>query len=181
MVNADLTNKRVAIVATDYFEESELTSPLTALRECGANAEVIAPHGGEIKGLKHVEPGESVKVDKTLGEASPDDYDGLVIPGGAVNADQLRMDETARECLRTMLKAGKPVAIICHGPWLLASAGLAKGKRLTSYHTIQDDMRNAGANWVDEECVIDGNLITSRSPDDLPAFNQALIKALGAK
>ncbi len=178
MVDADLNSKRVAIVATDYFEEAELFSPLEALREAGATVEVIAPKDGEIKGLNHVESGKSVAVDKTLNKADPADYDALVVPGGAVNADHLRMEEKAREFLRTMLNDGKPVAIICHGPWLLVSAGLAKGRKLTSYFTIQDDMRNSGADWVDEECVVDDNLITSRNPDDLPAFNKATIEAL---
>lgn len=166
------------MVATDYFEEAELFSPLEALREAGASVDVIAPHDGEIKGLQHVEPGKSASVDKTLDAANASDYDALVVPGGAVNADHLRMDENAREFLRKMIDADKPVAIICHGPWLLASAGLASGRRLTSYYTIQDDMKNAGADWVDEECIIDGNLITSRNPDDLPAFNQAILDAL---
>lgn len=175
---ADLSGKRVAIIATDYFEESELFSPLETLRGAGASVDVIAPEGGELKSLKHVEPGKSVKVDKTLDEVNPNDYDALVVPGGAVNADHLRMKEKAREFLRAITDDGKPVAIICHGPWLLVSAGLASGKRLTSYFTIADDMRNAGADWVDKECVIDGNLITSRNPDDLPAFNEAIISAL---
>lgn len=176
---ADLSGKKVAVMATDYFEESELTSPVEALRDTGATVEVIAPHDGEIKGVKHVDPGQSVKVDKTLDEANPDDYDALVVPGGAVNADHLRMDEKARDLIVKMMdEQNKPTAVICHGPWLLASAGLARGKRLTSFYTIQDDMRNAGAEWVDEECVQDGNLITSRSPKDLPAFNDALITAL---
>lgn len=176
---AELSGKKVAVMATDYFEEAELTEPVKALKEAGAQVDVIAPKSGEIKGLKHVEPGQTVKVDKTLDEADPDDYDALVVPGGAVNADHLRMEDKARDFLtKIMDEQGKPTAIICHGPWLLASAGLARGKKLTSYFTIQDDMRNAGADWVDEECVKDGNLITSRNPDDLPAFSQALIEAL---
>lgn len=176
---ADLDGKKVAVVATDYFEEPELTGPVKALRDAGAQVEIISPHNGEIKGLKHVDPGQSVKVDKTLDEANPADYDGLVIPGGAVNADHLRMERKARDFITKMMdELGKPTAVICHGPWLLASAGLARGKKLTSYFTIQDDMRNAGAEWVDQEVVQDGNLITSRNPDDIPAFNKALISAL---
>jgi len=175
----NLSGKKVAIVATDYFEESELTSPAEALRNAGATVEVIAPHSGEIKGVKHVEPGQSVKVDKTLDEANPSDYDAAVFPGGAINADALRMEQKARNFItKIMSEQGKPTAVICHAPWLLASSRLARGKKLTSFHTIQDDMVNAGANWVDEECVVDGNLITSRKPDDLPAFNDALITAL---
>jgi protease I len=176
---ANLDGKKIAVVATDYFEEPELTEPVKALREAGAKVDIIAPKSGEIKGLKHVDPGQSVKVDKTLDEADPAEYDGLVIPGGAVNADHLRMEKRARDFIvKIMGELGKPTAVICHGPWLLASAGLARGKKLTSYFTIQDDMRNAGADWTDEEVVIDGNLITSREPDDLPAFNKALISAL---
>src|SRR3954470_10506480 len=163
-----LSGKKVAIVATDYFEESELFSPLEALKEAGAQVEVISPEEGEIKGLKHTDPGKSVKVDKTLDEAKPEDYDGLVIPGGAVNADQLRMEKSAQEFIKKMMADSKPTAVICHGPWLLASAGLAKGRHLTGFFTIEDDMRNAGADWTDEELVVDGNLITSRQPDDLP-------------
>jgi protease I len=178
---ADLSSKKVVVLATDYFEEAELTEPVKALREAGAKVDIIAPKPGEIKGLKHVEPGQPVKVDKTLDEANPADYDSLVLPGGAVNADHLRMEQKARDFVtKFMDELGRPTAVICHAPWILASAGLARGKKLTSFYTIQDDMRNAGADWVDEECVVDGNLITSRNPDDLPAFNKALLSALGA-
>jgi protease I len=177
---ADLSGKRVAIVATDYFEESELTEPLKALKEAGATVEVIAPKSGEIKGLKHVDPGQSVKVDKTLDEADPNDYDAAVFPGGAINADALRVEQKAKDFIISILdEQGKPTAVICHAPWLLVSAHLARGRRLTSFYTIQDDLINAGADWVDEELVQDGNLITSRKPDDLPAFCNAIIKALG--
>lgn len=176
---ADLSGKKVAVVATDYFEESELTSPVEALKNAGATVEIIAPHDGEIKGVNHVDPGKSVKVDKTLDEANPDDYDAAVFPGGAINADNLRMEQKARDFItKIMDEQGKPTAVICHAPWLLVSTGLARGKRLTSFYTIQDDMRNAGGEWVDEELVQDGCLITSRSPDDLPAFNDAIISAL---
>lgn len=180
-MDKNLSGKKVAVVATDYFEESELTEPVKALRDAGAEVYIIAPKAGEIKGLKHVEPGQSIKVDKTLDEANPADYDAAVFPGGAVNADHLRAEEKARNFLiRFMDELGRPTAIICHAPWMLASAGLARGRKLTSYFTIQDDMRNAGADWVDEELVKDRNLITSRKPDDLPAFNKALIEALAA-
>lgn len=179
MADSDLSGKKVAVVATDYFEEAELTEPVKALKEAGATVEIIAPKSGEIKGLKHTDPGQSIKVDKTLDEASPDDYDALVLPGGAVNADHLRMEQKARDFVVKMMdEQNKPTAVICHAPWVLASAGLARGRKLTSYFTIQDDMRNAGADWVDQEVVIDGNLITSRNPDDLPVFNKALIEAL---
>jgi protease I len=175
---ADLAGKKVAVVATDYFEESELTEPVKALREAGAEVDIVAPKSGEIQGLRHVDKGESVKVDKTLDEANPEDYDALVLPGGAVNADHLRAESKATDFVKKMFGEGKVTAVICHAPWMLASAGLARGKKMTSYFTIQDDMRNAGAEWSDEQVVQDGNLITSRNPDDLPAFNKALISAL---
>jgi protease I len=144
---ADLSGKKVAVLATDYFEEAELTGPVKALKDAGATVEIIAPKSGEIKGLKHVEPGQAVKVDKTLDEADPADYDALVLPGGAVNADHLRIEKKAQDfVIKLMDEMGKPTAVICHAPWLLVSAGLARGRRLTSYHTIQDDLRNAGAN-----------------------------------
>lgn len=179
MAEANLSGKKVAVLATDYFEEAELTEPVKALKDAGAQVEIIAPKSGKIKGLKHVDPGQAVKVDKTLDEADPAEYDALLLPGGAVNADHLRMDKKARDFVtKIMDELGKPTAVICHAPWMLASAGLARGKKLTSYFTIQDDMRNAGADWVDEEVVKDGNLITSRNPDDIPAFNKAFISAL---
>lgn len=181
MADISLSGKKVAVLATDYFEEPELTEPVKALKEAGAQVEIIAPKAGEIKGLQHVDPGQAVKVDKTLDEADPSDYDALVLPGGAVNADRLRMDQKARDfVIKVMDELGKPTAVICHAPWLLASAGLARGRKMTSFFTIQDDMRNAGADWTDEEVVVDGNLITSRKPDDIPAFNRALISALAA-
>lgn len=178
---ANLSGKKVAVLATDYFEESELTEPVKALKEAGATVEIIAPKDGEIKGLKHVDPGQAVKVDKTLDEANPADYDALILPGGAVNADNLRTETKARDfVIKIMDELAKPTAVICHAPWMLVSSGLARGHKLTSYFTIQDDMRNAGAEWVDQEVVVDGNLITSRNPDDLPAFNDALITKLAA-
>jgi protease I len=181
MADSSLSGKKVAVLATDYFEEAELTEPVRALKEAGAQIDIIALKPGEIKGLKHVNPGQSVKVDKTLDEADPSEYDGLVLPGGAVNADQLRTVKKARDFVtKIMDEMGKPTAVICHAPWVLASAGLARGRKMTSFFTIQDDMRNAGADWADEELVVDGNLITSRKPDDLPAFNKALISALAA-
>jgi len=179
MGNSNLSGKKVAVLATDYFEEVELTEPVKALRGAGATVEIIAPKAGEIKALRHVESGQAVKVDKTLDEADPADYDALVLPGGAVNADHLRTEQKAKDfVIKVMDEMGKPTAVICHAPWMLVSAGLARGKKLTSYFTLQDDLRNAGADWVDEEVVIDGNLITSRKPDDIPAFNRALISAL---
>lgn len=176
---AQLDGKRVAVLATDYFEEKELTEPVRALSEAGATVEVIAPHTGTIQGLNHVEQGVSVQVDKTLDEVHADDYDALVIPGGAVNADHLRMEQKARDFVVRMLdELKRPTAVICHGPWLLVSSRLVRGRRLTSYYTLQDDIVNAGGEWTDEAVVTDGCLITSRNPDDLPAFTNAIIDAM---
>lgn len=175
---ADLSGKRVAVVVDDDFEQAEFTEPIKALQNAGARVEVLAPEKGELQGLHHVEKADTFEVDKILDEADPTDYDALVLPGGAINADALRMNGNARKWVQIFMRAGKPLAAICHAPWVIASAGMAAGKQLTSYETIQDDMRNAGANWVDEEVVIDGNLITSRKPDDIPAFNEALISML---
>lgn len=173
-----LSGKKVAIMATDYFEEIELTSPRDALENAGATVEIIAPHAGEIKSLNHIRPGNPVTVDKTIDDADPDDYDALVLPGGVVNADHLRIEEKARDFVVKLEGEGKPLAVICHGAWLLVSSRVVRGKKLTSYPTLQDDIVNAGGDWVDQEVVVDGNLITSRNPDDLPSFNKALVKAL---
>lgn len=173
-----LSGKTVAIVATDYFEEIELTSPRDALQNAGAVVDIIAPHGGEIKSLNHIRPGDSVTVDYTLDTADPDKYDAVVVPGGVVNADHLRMEGKARDFIIKLEASGKPVAAICHAPWLLISSHVVRDKRLTSYPTLQDDIRNAGGEWIDQAVVIDGSLITSRNPDDLPAFNKAIIEAL---
>jgi protease I len=179
---ADLSGKTVAILVDNYFEEDEFTGPLNALRDAGAKVHIIASDSedGEIQAMQHVDKGKTYKIDKTLEEANIEDYDALVLPGGAINSDSLRMQDKARQWVNRISEQGKPLAAICHAPWLLASAGLAKGHKLTSFFTIQDDMRDAGAEWVDEEVVIDGNLITSRKPDDVPAFNKALIAQLAA-
>lgn len=173
-----LADKRVAIVATDYFEERELVDPKDTLEKEGARVDVLAPEPGEIKGLNHVDPGQSVKVDMEIKDANPMDYDAVVVPGGVVNADNLRMDEDARHFVQIMMEENKPTAVICHGPWLLVSAGLVDSRELTSYHTLQDDIENAGGAWVDNDVVVDGNLITSRKPDDLPVFTGTLINTL---
>jgi protease I len=180
MMLASIKGKKIAIISGDYFEESELTEPLAALQDAGATVDVIAPHDGEIKGLKHTDPGQSVTVDKTLDEMDPSKYDAIVFPGGAVNADELRMNDKVRQVIRSFMDAGKVVAAICHAPWAIASAGRSDGKQMTSFPTIQDDIRNAGGEWVNEEVVIDQNLITSRKPDDIPAFNNAIIQSLAA-
>jgi protease I len=172
-------HKKIAFIATDYFEEVELTEPMRDLQEAGATVEVLAPHEGTIQALQHIKPGKSVKVTKTISGADPADYDAVILPGGVVNADKIRMDESARRFVHELLQTGKLVGAICHAPWLLVSAGLVRGKRLTSYYTLQDDIRNAGGDWQDKEVVVDGTLITSRKPDDIPAFNRAIRLALG--
>jgi len=174
----DLSNARVAVLATDNFEEVELTEPVQAFKDAGARVDVIAPHGEKIQAMQHDKKSIRVAVDRTLGEARPDDYDAVVLPGGAMNADFLRVDEQAQQFVRAMDHAGKTVAAICHAPWLLVSAGLTKGKTLTSYPTLRDDIANAGGSWVDEEVVVDGNWVTSRKPDDLPAFNREAMSML---
>src|SRR5262249_10078568 len=152
--------------------------PIKALKDSGAKVEIVAPKSGRIQGFEHFDKGKGVKVDKTLAQAKPRDYDALVLPGGAHNPDQLRIDEAACEFARAFFTADKPVASICHAPWLLIDAGVVGGRKMTSYKSIRTDLRNAGAIVVDEEVVIDGNLITSRCPDDLPAFCRELIGML---
>jgi protease I len=166
---------RVAIIATDDFEQSELEDPKRALEEAGASTAIVSPHGGTIQGSRHDKKGDTFKVDKILSELKQDDFDAIVLPGGALSADALRMDVRAQALVKEADRAKKPMAVICHGPWLLASANIVKGGHMTSYHTIQDDLRNAGAQWEDSEVVRDGNWVSSRSPKDLPAFDREMI------
>jgi len=177
---AQLTNKKVALLVHNYFEQVEFTGPKRALEEAGAEVDVITANGEELQGLNHVDKGDTFTADMSVEEIAAEEYDAVVIPGGVVNADHLRMSQAARDFVMEMEATGKLVAAICHGPWLLVSSGLVRGRKLTSYATIQDDIRNAGGDWVDEEVVIDGNFITSREPDDIPAFNQAITKALSS-
>ncbi len=170
--------KRVLILATDGFEQSELTGPRDRLDQAGFETVVASPKDGEIKGWQHGEWGDSVKVDLGLDEVSVGDYDALVLPGGVINPDKLRMDEKAVALVKAFAENGKPIAAICHGPWLLAEAGLVHGKTVTGWPSIRTDLKNAGANVVDKEVATDGNLITSRKPDDIPAFSDAVIAAL---
>jgi protease I len=171
-----LQGKKVAILAADMFERVELEKPRQALEDAGATTEVISIHGGEIQGFDHFDPAKTVKVDKTVEEVSPDDYDALLVPGGVGNPDQLRGDENAVAFVRGMVEAKKPLAVICHGPWVLVEAGVVRGRRLTSWPTLQTDIRNAGGEWVDEEVVVDDGIVTSRKPDDIPAFNEKMIE-----
>lgn len=181
MAEKQLQGTRVAILATDLFEEAELIDTRNALQEAGAQTVVIAPKAGEIQAVQHDKKTQKVKVDMTLDHARPNDFDAVLLPGGAMNADALRMERQAQEFVRNIDQAGKPVAVICHGSWLLISAGLAKGHTMTSYYTIQDDLKNAGANWVDEASVLDGTWVSSRQPTDIPEFNRVMIKLFAAE
>ena len=171
-----LKQKRVAILAADMFERVELEEPRKALEDAGAECEIVSIHDGEIRGFDHFDPANTVKVDRTVEDASPDDYDALLVPGGVGNPDQLRGDENAVAFVRAFHEAGKPMAVICHGPWVLVEAGVVRGKRLTSWPTLETDIRNAGGEWVDAEVVVDGNIVTSRKPDDIPAFNREMLR-----
>ncbi len=177
-MSENLKGIHVAILSTDGFEQPELTEPKKALEKAGATVHVIAPKAGTVQGFKHVDKGDTVKVDKTFEQARPEDYDGVVLPGGVVNGDALRMVEPARAFIKAVEARRKPIAVICHGTWLLVSTGIVKGRTVTSWPSLQDDIRNAGGAWVDREVVRDGNLISSRKPDDLPAFNRTLVEAL---
>jgi protease I len=171
-----LKGKKVAILAADMFERVELEEPRQALEDAGADVEVVSLEEGEIQGFDHFDPANTVPVDRTVEEASPDDYDALLIPGGVGNPDQLRGDENAVSFVRSFSDAGKPMAVICHGPWMLVESGVVRGKRVTSWPTLETDIRNAGGEWVDDEVVVDGNLVTSRKPDDIPAFNREMVR-----
>ena len=176
MQGNQLNGMRVAIVVTDDFEQVELTEPKKALDQAGATTKIISTHPGQVTGMNHDVKADTFNVDMTLDQVNPNDFDAVMLPGGALNADALRMVPQAQQLVRQMQQAGKPMAIICHAPWLLVSSGLVRGRTLTSYYTIQDDIRNAGGNWVDQQMVRDGNWVTSRSPKDLPAFNPAMIQ-----
>ncbi len=172
----ELKGKRIAILAADFFEEVELTKPRDALTQAGAEVKIVSLKPGQIQGMNHADKGDKIDVDLTLDEADPEDFDALMIPGGTMNPDTLRSTPDALEFTRQFLQTGKPAAIICHGPWVLVDAGLARGRTLTSWPAIQADMKNAGANWVDREVVVDNGLVTSRKPDDIPAFNRKMIE-----
>jgi len=174
----NLKGKRVAILATDGFEQVELTEPKKNLEAVGAKVTVLSLKSGEIKGWDKTEWGKSVKVDGLVKDAKPDEFDALVLPGGQMNPDVLRTDSGAVMFVRTFVATGKPVAAICHGPWTLIEADVVRGKTMTSWLSVHTDLKNAGAHWVDEPVVVDGNLITSRKPEDIPAFSQAIVEAL---
>ncbi len=179
MMEKRLEGLRVAILVTNDFERVELTEPQQALEEAGAQTLVIAPRPGQLQSLNHDVKADVFNVDLTLDEANPEDFDGVLIPGGVINADALRVVPKAQEFVRKIDAADKPIAVICHGPWLLVSAGVVEGRTLTSWPTLRDDIRNAGGNWVDSEVVRDGNWVSSRGPHDLPAFNREMVSLFG--
>ena len=173
-----LTGKQVAILATDGFEESELTKPKEALENAGAEVHIISPKSDTIKSWDQDDWGQEFTVDRSLNRARVADYDLLVLPGGQINPDKLRIEQEALDFIKHFHATGKPIGAICHAPWLLVETGIARDRKLTSFKSIQTDLKNAGANWVDRSVVVDDNLITSRNPDDLPDFNEKLIEAL---
>ena len=173
---ADLNGKKVAFLATDMVEQVELTEPWKTVEKAGGRPELVSIEPGEIQGFNHYDKADTFAVDGTVGEVSVGDYDALVIPGGVGNPDTMRMNEDAVRFVREFFESGKPIAAICHAPWMLVEADVARGRRLTSFWSIKTDVQNAGGNWVDEEVVVDGNIVTSRNPDDLPAFNRELLE-----
>jgi len=178
MAEKKLEGKKVAILVTNDFEQVEMTKPRQALDDAGAETYLISPAEGEVQGMNHDVKANRFKVDVPLDEANPADYDALLLPGGALNADELRTNPKAQEFARHFDEEGKPIAVICHAPWLLVSANLVRGRTLTSWPTLKDDIRNAGGNWVDQEVVIDNNWVSSRGPKDIPAFNEKAIQLI---
>jgi protease I len=176
MAEQKLQGKKIAFIATDMVEEVELTEPWKAVKDAGGRPELLSIKSGEIQAFNHYDKSNKYKVDKEISSARMDDYDGLVIPGGVGNPDTMRMHDDAVEFVRSFFEAGKPVAVICHGPWMLVEADVARGRKLTSWPSLKTDIRNAGGNWVDEEVVVEQGLVTSRKPDDLPAFCEKLVE-----
>jgi protease I len=176
-----LNGMNIAILVTNGFEQVELTGPREALDQAGATTKIVSTQRGKVQGFHHDTKAGSFDVDLTFAEADPEDFDAALLPGGVYNADQLRMVGEARQFVRQIQQQGKPIAVICHGAWLLVSAGLVRGRTLTSWPTLQDDIRNAGGNWVDQEVVVDGNIVSSRKPDDIPAFNDKMLELLTSR
>ena len=172
----ELQGKKIAFLAADGVEQVELTEPWKAVEAAGAEPELLSVKSGEIQGFEHLDKGSAFKVDKVVSEADPTDYDGLVLPGGVANPDFLRTDEGAVGFVRAFFEQGKPVGVICHGPWTLVEAGVVKGRKITSWPSLRTDIENAGGKWVDEQVVVDAGLVSSRKPDDLPAFNAKIIE-----
>jgi protease I len=173
---SDLSNKKVAILVADGFEQEEMTSPREALDSAGAETFIVSPVEGEVQGWKHFDHADKFPVDVPLTDADAADFDALVLPGGVANPDQLRMKPEAVQFIKSFFNAGKPVAVICHGPWTLIDAGVVQGRKITSWPSVKTDLINAGADWVDQEVVVDNGLVSSRKPADLPAFNQKMIE-----
>lgn len=178
--NNKLSGKTVAILVTDGFEQVELTGPKHALEAAGAKTVLISPKAGEVQGYQHVDKADRFAVDKTLADASPESYDAVLLPGGVLNADALRTEEKAQAFVKSIAHQGKPIAVICHGAWLLVDSDLVRNRTLTSWPSLQADLRNAGATWVDEQVHVDGRLLSSRKPDDIPAFNASFVQLLAA-
>ena len=176
----NLNGRRVAILATDGVEQIELTSPREALEKAGAKCVLISPKDGEIQGFKHHDKADKLEVELALSQAQANDFDAVLLPGGVINGDAMRIEKKGQQFLQEIDRAGKPIFVICHGGWILINAGLVKGHTITTWPTLEIDMRNAGANWKDDQCVRDGNWVSSRKPDDLPAFNSEIVKCLGA-
>lgn len=174
----DLKGRRVAILVTDGFEQIEMTAPREALEKAGAKCLIVSMKDGEVQGFKHHDKADKFKVDLTLAKADANEFDGVLLPGGVINGDALRIDKKAQQFVQDIDRAGKPVMVICHGGWILISAGLVKGRTMTSWPTLQDDIRNAGGNWRDEKVIRDRNWVSSRMPDDIPAFNDAIVNLL---
>ena len=175
----ELQGKKIAFLATDGVEQIELVEPWKAIEQAGGEPELLSIQPGKIQGFEHLDKGEEFPVDKHVSQAEPDDYEGLVLPGGVANADFLRMDEDAVRFVKNFFETGKPVGVICHGPWTLVEAGVVKGRKITSWPSLQIDIENAGGNWVDEEVVVDAGLVSSRKPDDLPAFCAKIVEEFG--
>jgi protease I len=177
-METNLNGKRIAILVTEGFEQVELTGPREALDKQGVGTKVISLQKGKVQGFNHHDKGKQFDVDLAISEADANDFDGVLLPGGVINGDQLRMSPEAQRFVRQIDEAGKPIFVICHGGWLLVSAGLVEGRTMTSWPTLQDDIRNAGGRWVDQEVVVDGNVVSSRKPADIPAFNQKIVDVL---
>jgi protease I len=176
--DTSLHGMRIAILVTDGFEQVELTGPREALEKQGIATQIVSQQPGKVQGFRHHDKGDQFQVDLTFAQADPNDFDGVLLPGGVINGDQMRIIPEAQRFVQQIDEAGKPVFVICHGGWVLVSAGLVDGRTMTSWPTLRDDVRNAGGNWVDQETVVDGNWVSSRKPADIPAFNQEMIDML---
>lgn len=179
-MSTDLNNKKIAILVANGFEQVELTQPREALEKAGAQVHIVSPESDRVQGWNHYDKADFFAVDVALDAANADEYDGLLLPGGTVNPDQLRVNDNAIAFIKAFFAADKPVAAICHGPWTLIEADVVRGRKITSWPSLKTDLSNAGASWVDQEVVVDNGLITSRNPDDIPAFNQQMIQAFAA-